>query len=457
VDSRELRTVLDEADLDLVNAFRSAGQLHVFRFLGSLPEEERKRLLEQARSIDLAELGRLLRESEGSSGDPRDVQPIEAIDPDDPDRSAAEEAGRDLLRRGRVAFLMVAGGQATRFGVWDGPKGTYPFAPASGKTLFRWHAEKLLAASRRYETVIPFIVMVSDATEGPTRAAFAENGWFGMEERIRFIRQRMLPAVDERGRILLSSPSQIALAPNGHGGVLEALGREGTLDWLEDRGIDLVSYFQVDNALLNPADPAFLGYHALRSAEMSVKVVEKRHPLEKAGVVCRMAGMPGVLEYSELPEDLAREQDASGRLRLRLANIAAHVFSLPFLRKVRDAGLPYHVATKEIPTVDEEGREVMVTGKKYETFVFDAIPLARGFNVFLTRRGEEFSPLKNAEGDNSPETVRRALLERGRAWYERAGRVVPSEEAALEVGPLVGYDFETFREHLDAHDEGELP
>jgi UDP-N-acetylglucosamine/UDP-N-acetylgalactosamine diphosphorylase len=258
----------------------------------------------------------------------------------------------------------------------------------------------------------------------------------------------MLPAVDGSGRILLRSPAEIALAPNGHGGVLEALERSGVLAELRARGIDLVSYFQVDNALLCPADPAFLGYHVRRDAEMSVKVVRKKHPLEKAGVVCRIDGRPGVLEYSELPEELARATDESGRLRLGLANIAAHVFSVDFLERVGRAGLPYHQAVKKIPTVDAEGHPTRVPGRKFETFVFDAIPLAGGVNVFVTERSEEFSPLKNAEGDNSLETVRRDLLERTRAWYRRAGRPVPEDESALELSPLVAPDYESFREHL---------
>jgi UDP-N-acetylglucosamine pyrophosphorylase len=254
----------------------------------------------------------------------------------------------------------------------------------------------------------------------------------------------MLPATDENGQILLRTPSSIALSPNGHGGAIEALAAGGALDWLRARGVTTLSYFQVDNALLSPADPAFLGYHALRNAEVSAKVVRKSHPLEKAGVVATVGGRPGVVEYTEIPEDLARATGEDGELLYGLANIAAHVFSLDFLDRIRARGLPYHLAVKNVPTVDGEGNPTEVRGRKFETFIFDSIPLAERFVAFLTDRAEEFAPLKNAEGENSPEAVRRALLDRTRRWCERAGRAVPEREEELEVSPERGYDLDTF-------------
>ncbi|MHC4859419.1 MAG: UTP--glucose-1-phosphate uridylyltransferase, partial [Planctomycetota bacterium] len=302
---------------------------------------------------------------------------------------------------------------------------------------------KVLAASRRYERAVPWVLLVSD-NEGATRAYFEENAWFGLEGRVRFVRQRMLPAVDDDGKIILRSPHRIALSPNGHGGSIEAIASGGALSWLEDGGVEIVSYFQVDNALVNAADPAFLGYQSLRGAEMSAKVVMKNDPLEKAGVVALLDGKPGVIEYSELPEELARKTDKDGRLLYGLANIAAHGLSVAFLSRMSDRGLPFHQARKNVPTVDADGNPTETMGRKFETFIFDAIPLARGANVFLGERREEFSPLKNAKGDCSPGTVREALLSRTRHWYERAGRTAPESDEELEMSPLCAYDFETF-------------
>lgn len=437
----------NEEDRALVVAFEDAGQGHVFRFIEELSPTGLAALLDDARSVELGYLDSVSRSAPEAYSPQDEVAPLDAIRPGDADRDAAIEAGHDLLSAGEVAFLMVAGGQATRLG-YEGPKGAYPIGPATGKSLFRWQAEKVIAASRRYDVEFLFFVMVSDATAESTARHFRENDWFGLEGRIHFVRQRMLPTVDEAGRILLAGKDRIALAPNGHGGVLEALERDGALSRMRASGVRMVSYFQVDNALLNAADPAFLGYHALRNADMSVKVVPKSHPLEKAGVVCLRDGVPGVLEYSELPDDLAHATDSTGELMLGLANIAAHVFSLSFLERVHGLGLPVHCAHKQTAALDDSGSPAQVHCRKYETFVFDAMPLASGLNVVVADRSEEFAPLKNKAGDDSPETVLSALLDRARSWFRRAGATVPHDLPALEISPLDGYDFESFCEHL---------
>ncbi len=353
----------------------------------------------------------------------------------------------------------MAGGQGTRLG-FDGPKGCYRLPTPSSRPLFAWHAEKILAASRRHGVALPWVILVSDANARATRQHFEENDWYGLTGRIRFVRQKMLPAVDGEGKILLADPGRIALSPNGHGGSIDALAGEdaldaGALDWLADHGVEIVSYFQVDNPLLNPADPVFLGFHQLTGAEMGVKVVWKNDPLEKAGIVAQVGGKPGILEYSELPEELARATTPDGELLYGLANIAAHTLSVTFLRRVAGAGLPYHVARKVIPTIDESGAPISIAGRKFETFIFDAIPKAKGFFACLVPRSEEFAPLKNAEGDNSPESVVRAIEERTRSWFARAGSPLKDEDPVPEITPLTAYDFESFVAALpDLQEEG---
>lgn len=439
---------------ETVDRFRAAGQGHVFRFLDRLTPEERDSLLAQAASIDLDLVTRLASEVLDEAPRTPEIAPLEPLGPDHPDAGEARARGRDLFRQGKVAFYTVAGGQGTRLG-YDGPKGGFPVGPFSGKTLFRWHAEKVLAASRRYGRAVPWVVMVSEANAGETKRLFAAESWFALEDRVFFVAQRMLPAVDADGKIVLRTPSAIMLAPNGHGGSIDALSRDGCLDRLADAGVEYLSYFQVDNPLLNAADEAFLGFQALRGADMTAKVVRKRGPEEKAGVVALVDGRPGVVEYSEISAADANARDAHGKLVYDLANIAAHGLALDFVRRLQGTGLPYHTAKKKVPTVDDEGRPIEVTGRKFETFVFDAIPLADGFFAWLTERAEEFSPLKNAEGEDSPESVRRDLLERTRRWYDRAGVAPPEEEEELEMSPLSAYDDETFRDWLARREAGE--
>jgi putative uridylyltransferase len=425
------------------DAFRARGQGQVFRFFDELPPAEQAALVAQAQGIDLDLLKRLSAQASGGDSALPTLAPFTPITRDSPELDTAVATGRDLLDEGKVGFFTVAGGQGTRLG-YDGPKGCYPLPVPSRMPLFAWFAECVRAASRRHRTKLPWVIMVSAANEEVTLDHFCAHDWFGLEGSVRFVRQRMLPAVDDDGRILLASRSSIALSPNGHGGSIDALADGGALQWFEECGVEVVSYFQVDNPLLNPADPAFLGFHRLGGWEMGAKVVLKSHPLERAGVVALADGKPAIVEYTELPEDLARATDAGGRLLYGLGNIAAHTLSMSFLRRMAGAGLPYHVARKKIPTLDASGEPLTVMGRKFETFIFDAIPAAEGFFAFLTERSEEFAPLKNAKGDDSPETVARALENRTREWFRRAGKPLDPGRAVPEITPFVAYDFDTF-------------
>jgi UDP-N-acetylglucosamine/UDP-N-acetylgalactosamine diphosphorylase len=263
---------------------------------------------------------------------------------------------------------------------------------------------------------------------------------------VRLARQGSLPAVDDRGRVLLAAPSQIALAPNGHGGTFAALRDAKLLDLFRDHGVRTLAYCQVDNPMVRTLDPLFVGLHVLRGAEFSSKSVAKRSAAERVGVFARAGGKPAVVEYTELTREQSEATDASGALVFGQGNIAAHCIDLEFARRAAAEGLPYHHAKKRVPYVDESGREVdpaSPNATKFESFLFDALPLARRTLVVESRREREFSPIKNAEGDDTPETARRDLVAMFRAWHERAG--LPAAPGALEVSPLEAPDERSFR------------
>ena len=206
---------------------------------------------------------------------------------------AARERGEALLHDGRVGLMVVAGGQATRLG-YPGPKGAFPLGPVSGRSLFEIHAQKLRRLRERYGRPLPWYVMTSPATDEATRRFFAENAHFGLPENdVFFLVQRMVPSFDFEGKLILEAPDRIFENPDGHGGSLTALHGSGALDDMDARGVDTLYYFQVDNPTLWLADPVFLGLHAERSAEMSCKVVRKRDPAQKVGVVARVGGRVG--------------------------------------------------------------------------------------------------------------------------------------------------------------------
>jgi UDP-N-acetylglucosamine/UDP-N-acetylgalactosamine diphosphorylase len=374
-------------------------------------------------------------------------------------RERAATRGEAALSAGQVAVVLVAGGQGTRLG-FDGPKGTYSIGPVSGKSLFQIHVEKVLALNRRYETSVPLYIMTSPENDDATRAFFEERRFFGLEPaQVRFFPQGTMPAVEkDTGRLLLTAPGQLALSPNGHGGTLQALADQGHLTDLERRGIKYLFYFQVDNPLVKVADPAYLGEHIDAGAEMSLKVVRKAGPEEKVGVFVEVDGKPQVLEYTELPKELAERRGADGRLEIWAGSIAIHLFNVDFLARLASTGrmLPYHRAIKKVPYMGDHGEVVKpeaANAIKFEMFIFDAIPLARGVLAVETDRREEFEPLKNAEGDNSPATVKQAMSDLYGGWLMQAGVEVPrradgSVAVPIEISPLFALDPEELRGNL---------
>ncbi len=462
----DLSNVSDQAAA-LRKNFEEAGQGNVFRFFDRLNEEERRGLLEQAREIDLKEVADLVRvhlggeaasEFDFSALEPAPFLALPETEADREKWAAAKRRGEEALRAGKVAAFTVAGGQGTRLG-YDGPKGTFPVTPVTKKPLFQVFAEKILAARRRYGAAIPWLIMTSHANHEQTEAFFRENGFFGLaEEDVRFFRQGRMPAVGFDGKILLEAPGRIAMSPDGHGGSLRALCRSGSIREMEERGIEVISYFQVDNPLVQAIDPVFIGFHLESGSEMSSKMIPKAYPEEKVGVFARHGGKTMVVEYSDLPDELAKERDESGELRFRAGSIAIHMLSTGFVKKMGEGGageaLPFHRADKKIPAVDENGEPLKPekpNGVKFEMFVFDALPFARNPIVLEARREDEFSAVKNAEGVDSPETCERDQLKQFARWARAAG--VPVEvdadgvpEVRFEVSPLFAVDAETFAE-----------
>jgi UDP-N-acetylglucosamine/UDP-N-acetylgalactosamine diphosphorylase len=351
--------------------------------------------------------------------------------------------------------VVVAGGSGTRLG-FDGPKGTYPIGPVSAASLFQIHAEKLRALGRRYGKTPPFYIMTSPENHAATVRFFDEHGRFGLEH-VRFFVQGQMPAVDR-------ATGKVLLARKDHGGCLTALatpapgGGPSCLDEMRDRGVRTLFYFQVDNPLMEIADPAFLGHHRQAGAEMSFKVIEKVQPDEKLGVVVLVAGRPEVIEYSDLPADLAERRGPEGGLELWAGSIAIHVLERAFVeRLVSDLKLPFHRALKKVAHVDESGQVVTPSepnAVKFEQFIFDALPLAHTFALVETSRTKEFEPLKNATGPDSPASVRQRMSDLFGDWLERAGATVArrpdgSVPFGLEISPLFALDAAELKAQLE--------
>lgn len=429
-------------------------QHHVLHFWESLSEESRRKLASHVKALDHGLIAKLV-ESQVRNKEavhlPARIEPVD-IYPHEPDESRkalyakADERGLELLRQGKVAAFLVAGGQGTRLG-YDGPKGEYPVTPIKDKPLFQVFAEQLLAHGHRAGAAIPWYIMTSEANDARTRAFFEQHNYFGYDrQNIVFFQQGMIPAFSFDGKMLMAGRDALALSPDGHGGSLRALERSGALTDMKKRGIEHLSYFQVDNPLVHTIDPRFIGLHDLTGSEMSSKTIPKAHALEKVGNFVMADGVLQVIEYSDLPDELAKQTNADGKLKFNAGSIAIHALRISFIERLNAGGelrLPWHRAEKKVPHVDLTGvaqKPEKPNAVKLEQFVFDAIPLAKNAIVYETRREEEFSPVKNAEGDDSPATSRRDQIRRSARWLQAAGVQVPTKngepDAKIEISPL---------------------
>jgi UDP-N-acetylglucosamine/UDP-N-acetylgalactosamine diphosphorylase len=448
----------------LIEKFQRAGQGQVFAFFDQLDAPGQQRLLDEAAEVDLAEIERLTRtllgknvagaNLDGLAPAPYEKRPEHGGNA--ADWAKAKATGEAALRAGRVAAFTVAGGQGTRLG-YDGPKGTFPVTPLKQKTLFQVFAEKIRAAGVRYGRPLHWFIMTSHANHAATENFFQEHKFFGLDAgRVHFFRQGRMPAVNFDGKIMLETKGSVALSPDGHGGSLRALERSGSLALMKREGIDTLSYFQVDNPLVRCIDPEFIGWHLLRNSEMSSKMVPKAYAEEKVGHFCTQAGKTIVVEYSDLPMALQKETDATGQLRYNAGSIAIHVLDREFVRRMasggEDVSLPFHRADKKIPTIDAQAKPLKPekpNGVKFEMFVFDALPFARNPVVIETLRQNDFSPVKNAEGLDSPKTCREDQLRQFGRWLKANGAAFEADQSGLpkatvEVSPLFGYDEDSF-------------
>jgi len=420
-------------------------QDQVFRYWNECSEAEKKALLDELSTVDFASLSSLY--STALEAVPFDMNfgPAPFISrPKDAAGKAgwetAKKTGEAYLRSGKVAAFVVAGGQGSRLG-FEGPKGAFRMSPVRNKPLFQIHAEKIRTYTRKYGYPVPFFIMTSGLNHQATVSLFEENGYFGLAKKdVFFFPQNMIPSMDTKGKLILSSKCAIFKNPDGHGGSLTALRTSGALDEMRKRGIETISYFQIDNPTVNIIDPYFIGYHVGAKAEVSSKALLKAYPEEKVGNFVRYPdGRETVIEYSDLPREKAFEKNADGSLTYAAGSIAIHLFDRAFVERITSGGslsLPFHVANKKIKQFTGEGT-AEIDGYKFEKFVFNAIPLASASCIIETVREEEFAPVKNASGIDSVETSQKLMDNLFRSWCAERGIGIPAGVKVLEISPEV--------------------
>ncbi|CAL5346673.1 unnamed protein product [Camellia sinensis] len=445
----------------LLERLKDYGQEDAFALWDGLSPEERDLLVKDIESLDLPRIDRIIRCSFKSQG-----LPVAAIEPvPEGSVSTVEERkieerekwwkmGMKAISEGKLAVLLLSGGQGTRLGSSD-PKGCFNIGLPSGKSLFQVQAERILcvqklaAQSVNEAGFVPihWYIMTSPFTDDATRKFFESHKYFGLEaDQITFFQQGTIPCVSKDGRIIMESPYKVAKAPDGNGGVYSALKYSRLLEDMATRGVKYLDCYGVDNALVRVADPTFLGYFIDKGVAAAAKVVRKAYPQEKVGVFVRRGkgGPLSVVEYSELDQSLASAiNQETGRLRFCWSNVCLHMFTLDFLNQVAN-GLEkdsiYHLAEKKIPSIHGQ-----TLGYKLEQFIFDAFPYAPSTALFEVLREEEFAPVKNANGSNfdTPESARLLVLRLHTRWVVAAGgfltHSVPLYATGVEVSPLCSY------------------
>lgn len=474
------REMLDKESLEI--RLKQYGQEHLLQFWDDLSDQEQASLAKEVQSIDFKRVNELSKKALTDLSHTLEKKDdlIESLPNDIVGRistSSAEDVkewydtGLKEISQGKVAVLLLAGGQGTRLGVAY-PKGMYNVGLPSGKTLYQLQAERIKKvqelANDKFGTtaVIQWYIMTSEATLKDTRAFFKKNNYFGLKSsNVTFFEQHLLPCLTFTGKLMLSSKCSIAQSPDGNGGLYRALKSGGILKSFEAEGIDHVYVYCVDNILVKVADPVFIGFCVKEGLDCGNKVTKKIDPHEAVGVVAKVEGKFEVVEYSEITPSTAERRKPDGSLMFDASNICIHYLSTRFLSDFCNNNLdklPHHIAKKKIPHLNESGGLIIPmspNGMKLEKFVFDVFPFSSKFGVFEGERAEEFSPLKNGPDSAkcSPSHCRNDLLrlhrlyleEAGVKFYNEDGSPVKDEDSQHEISPLLSYAGEGLKEFKD--------
>lgn len=425
-------------------------QNHLLQFYDELGLIEQEFLLDQILSVDFILIEKLFSTLvKAENAKPIQAEKIEPMQAQNweqlglTERALLANQGMRALREGKVAAFLVAGGQGTRLG-HSGPKGIFDIGLPSHKSLFQLQAERILSLSRQVKKNIPWYIMTSEENHHETVSFFSERNFFALSKNdIFFFKQGELPVVDDEGKILLASKSRLSMGPNGNGGCFLALNQSGALADMQKRGVEYLFFYSVDNALVKICDPHFIGFTMQSQLPAASKAVTKASPQEKVGVLCLRNGRPSVVEYSEMTDEMITAQNESGELLFNSANIAVHLFKTSFLQKHASSALPYHLAHKKITYTNKNGDTITPptpNAFKFELFMFDLFPLAGGMAAMQVKREEEFAPVKNKDGIDSPGSARALVLALHRKWALAVGiSETKLSEKELEISPLDSY------------------
>ena len=405
---------MEEEIEDIKKKLKKYSQEHLLNNFKNFSEEKQKRLLEQIKNIDFDLIKSLYDTTQNITTEIQNdqIKPIEFFDKEKlyDDYKKYKEIGEKAIRTKKLAAVTMAGGQGTRLG-HDGPKGTYDIGLESHKSLFELLSDGLKEQGKKYGVIIPWFIMTSRENNDATVEFFAKHRYFGYEKdkNIFFFKQGELPMIDTEGKILIGEDGLIKEAANGHGGIYEALVKNGMTKKMRELGVEWVFIGGVDNCLVKMVDPVLMGIAIDKNVTAAGKSVVKANPQEKVGVFCKRNGRPSVVEYTEIPKEMSEATDENGNLIYGESHILCNLFNIDAIERMGSKPLPYHIAFKKATYIDKDGNKVVPDGPnayKFEAFLFDAFGELDDMAILRVKREEEFAPVKNATGTDSPETAR---------------------------------------------------
>ncbi len=402
-----------KCDIEAVKPkLKKYGQEHLLKFYDNLDENKKEKLLKQIENIDFELINSLYDSTKGNAKkDNAKIEPIDFIDKYklNDKYKYYEEIGKKAIKAGELAVVTMAGGQGTRLG-HSGPKGTFDIGLDSHKSLFELLCDSIKEEAKKYDVQIPWFIMTSKENNKDTIEFFKKNKYFGYEKNIYFFIQGELPMIDTEGKILIGEDGLIKLAADGHGGVYESLVKSNMVNKMKELGCKWVFIGGVDNCLAKMVDPVLMGIAIDKNVTAAGKSVVKANPHEKVGAFCKKNGKPSVVEYSEITDEMAEAVDENGELLYGESHILCNLFSVDAIERMGSNPLPYHIAFKKATYIDKDGNKVVPTSPnafKFEAFLFDAFGEVDDMAILRVKREEEFAPVKNASGVDSPETARK--------------------------------------------------
>ena len=388
-------------------------QEKVLRIFEKLDENKQENLAKQILDLDFEQINTLYREKDEKFGINEKVEPIAYVDKnklENEEKQEIENLGKNVIKTGKYAVVTMAGGQGTRLG-WKGPKGTFKLdIGENGKYIFEILTETLKRASKEYGTEVYWYIMTSIQNNKDTIDFFEEHNYFGYsKEKVKFFMQGELPLLDMDGNVLIDKDFNVKKASDGNGGVFEALKKSKMLDDMKLHNIKWVYVCGVDNIMANMIDEILLGLAIKNNVPSASKSVKKAYPEEKVGIFCKKNGKPAIIEYIDMDEKMIYAEDEQGELLYGESNIVGHLFNIESLEKMTNYNFDYHCAKKKNSYIDENLQEVIPEEPntyKYEAFIFDGFEYLEDMVILRVNREEEFAPIKNQKGVDSPETAK---------------------------------------------------